>query len=125
MTTPFSTGVTKLSKQIERILFFFFLSLRVSFRSFFSSKRREKREREGERVKYCLEYRGNFFHRLSVREETNCCRLISYSNRFVNRTIENCLKIVGKFFDSEKRKKKKNVVGRGIFWKKGRAMLDA
>lgn len=76
-------------------------------------------------MKYCLEYRGNFFHRSSVREETNCCRLISYSNRFVNRTIENCLKIVGKFFDSEKRKKKKNVVGRGIFWKKGRAMLDA
>lgn len=76
-------------------------------------------------MKYCLEYRGNFLHRSSFEKRDNCCRLISYSNRFANRTIENCLKVVGKCFDFEKeikkRKGEKRVVGRRIFdfWEGG------
>lgn len=50
MTTPFSTGVTKLSKQIERILFFFFISPRFfSFLLLVEEKRKEReRGRESE-----------------------------------------------------------------------------
>ena len=107
MTTPFSTGVTKLSKEIERILF---SSNPLSFSILFVPSRREK-ERERERVKYCLEYRGNF---LRSRRETIAWFPIRTDSR--TEPIENCLKLVWTLKKKKEEKEKRCRIF--DFWKK-------
>ena len=79
--------------------FFIQSSLSLSLSILFVPSRREK---ERERVKYCLEYRGNF---LRSRRETIAWFPIRTDSR--TEPIENCLKLVWTLKKKKRRKRKK------------------